>query len=87
MVNNGLPIFIINPALFDPKGEFLFPEKDLTIPQTQIPLPGFDNECDNEIMEILNTKLEKEQLTPRDFIIKQLSNLSLEGTQREAFME
>lgn len=53
-----------------------------------IPLPGFGTEtADEEIQGLLDAVLKKERLTPRDFVLRQLHNLSLEGGERNALME
>jgi len=53
------------------------------IPKT-VPIVGFGTEIkNNTIKEILK----KEDLTPRDFIIRQIPDLSAEGTDRNVFVQ
>jgi tRNA pseudouridine13 synthase len=53
----------------------------------KIPLPGFAAETEDvEIEGYLNDILQMNSLTPRDFVIRQLPNLSLEGDSRDALM-
>lgn len=49
----------------------------------EFPLIGFDTDTNSEILAIL----QKESITLRDFIIRQLPNLSMEGTTRNAFVK
>tara|TARA_Y100000310_G_scaffold327902_1_gene395050 strand:- start:2542 stop:3495 length:954 start_codon:yes stop_codon:yes gene_type:complete len=49
----------------------------------KIPIVGFGTESNDKIMRIL---LEKEKIVPRDFIIRQIPELSSEGDERSAFM-
>jgi len=64
-------------------GEFVFPPRDTALSPIAIPLPGFSTADDPLLAPILK----KEGLTPRDFVIRQLPNLSLEGVERAAFMD
>jgi len=67
-------------------GEFVFPDNESVV-QVQIPLPGFGLEYENdEIRKIMDDVLLAAKITPRDFVLKQLPNLSLEGAPRPAFM-
>jgi tRNA pseudouridine13 synthase len=67
-------------------GEFVFPKNE-SVPQVQIPLPGFGVEYENdEIRKIVEEVLIAAKITPRDFVLKQLPNLSLEGAPRPALM-
>jgi len=61
-------------------GELSFTEKH---DKKEFPLIGFETTPNKEILEILK----QENLTLRDFIIRQLPNLSLEGTTRKAFVK
>lgn len=65
--------------------EFNFGELSFTnqSDDKEFPLIGFDTDTNKEISAIL----QKENLTSRDFIIRQLPNLSLEGTTRNAFVK
>jgi tRNA pseudouridine13 synthase len=49
----------------------------------KIPIVGFGTESNDKIMRTL---LEKEKIVPRDFIIRQIPELSSEGDERSAFM-
>ena len=54
----------------------------------KIPLLGFGTEIkDSLLKEIINKLLNKEKLTLRNFINKQIPELSLEGSNRDAFVE
>ncbi len=65
-------------------GELVFPEKEVTVDAAAIPIPGFDAATlQSPIMAAI---LKEEGLTPRDFVIRQLPNLSLEGTERNALV-
>ena len=63
-----------------PFGELSFTEKQ---DNKEFPLIGFETTPNKEILAILK----QENLTLRDFIIRQLPNLSLEGTTRKAFVK
>lgn len=64
-------------------GEFVFPPRHSSFTCIAIPLPGFSTADDPLLAPILK----EEGLTPRDFVIRQLPNLSLEGAERAAFMD
>jgi tRNA pseudouridine13 synthase len=67
-------------------GELYFPEK--SIQQQDIPLIGFDIECDNEeVHTILEKIMKQENITSRDFIIRQMPELSASGTNRPLLSE
>jgi tRNA pseudouridine13 synthase len=54
----------------------------------KVPIIGFGIDIkDEKLKKIINEKLEKEQITFRDFIIKQIPELSSEGSEREMFVE
>ena len=56
----------------------------------EVPLIGFGTELDGlpaELKKIIKIILEKENLELNDFIIKQIPNLSLEGSYRKVWME
>jgi len=63
-------------------GEFIFPENDTVVENAPLPLPGFTITDNNLMAEILA----EEGLTSRDFVIRQLPNLSLEGAERDALI-
>ncbi|RME31850.1 tRNA pseudouridine(13) synthase TruD, partial [Candidatus Woesearchaeota archaeon] len=66
-------------------GELLFPEE--RIADTVLPLPGFGVTGTTPIAaQLLDEVLAAAQLSPRNFIIKQLPNLSLEGDERRALV-
>jgi tRNA pseudouridine13 synthase len=50
---------------------------------TKLPIIGFGTSPDNQTTEILK----REEITTRDFIIKELPELSSEGTERDVFAE
>ncbi len=76
------------------QGGFLFPVRGETVRNASIPIPGFGFINDNGTDKNTNTGrdyliqriLEQEGLTPRDFVIRQLPNLSLEGGSRDALI-
>lgn len=57
----------------------------------KIHIVGFGTEIeeikDAELKKIIKNILEKEKLSPRDFIIKSIPELSSEGTERDLFLE
>ncbi len=53
----------------------------------EIPLVGFATEASPEIEEIISELLKEENLTKRDFILRDFPELSLEGNSRKIFME
>jgi len=66
-------------------GKLVFPEDRIEI---KIPLLGFDTEFDNEeIKNIYADLLKKEDISLRDFIIRQIPNLSSEGSARDLFVD
>lgn len=66
-------------------GEFLFPSGK--IEDKALPVIGFGTELGDDTVSIIARKvLEKHKLSPRDFIIRQLPELSIEGTMRGAFV-
>jgi tRNA pseudouridine13 synthase len=68
------------------QGTFVFPKKE--IKNTKIPLIGFDTECeDEELNKIIKNLLQKENITPREFIIRQLPELSCTGETRQLLIE
>lgn len=70
------------------QGGLAFPINTFAIENKQIPLPGFGNEeADPEIQKYIDDILRMNGLAPRDFVIKQLPNLSQEGALRPALME
>ncbi len=70
------------------QGKLAFP-KELDKPNNiSIPLIGFGTEFEDKELESAYTKLlEKENLTQRDFIIREIPNLSSEGSERDVFSE
>ena len=57
----------------------------------KIPLIGFGTEIDEieseEIKKIMDEIMQEEKITERDFIIRQIPELSSEGSEREAFIK
>jgi len=64
------------------QGEFIFSGRSETVRNVSLPIPGFSI-TDNALIEAI---LEQEHLSPRDFVIRQLPNLSLEGGERDALI-
>ena len=62
------------------QGELFFPKE--TIESRRIPLPGFGVAYEGELVEFATEVLAEENITLRDFVVKQLPNLSLEGEER-----
>lgn len=61
-------------------------EKDRT--QEKIPMIGFGFETNNsEIQEIVDSILKEEEINERDFIIRQIPELSAEGMDRKLYMD
>lgn len=53
-----------------------------------VPMVGFGMEIDScELQEIINDIMKREQVTLRDFIIRQMPDLSAEGIAREIYVE
>jgi tRNA pseudouridine13 synthase len=68
------------------QGIFYFPRKK--IENAKIPLVGFGTElADSKISEVATAVMKKHSITQRDFIIKQLPALTIEGDLRDAFTE
>jgi tRNA pseudouridine13 synthase len=55
--------------------------------QRKIPIIGFGMDVEDDLKEILENIMFEEKLTPRSFIIRQIPNLSVEGTNRELFID
>jgi len=54
----------------------------------KIPVVGFGTEFENKEIEIMIKKiLEKEKITLRDFIVRQIPELSMEGNERNTFIK
>ena len=54
----------------------------------RVPIIGFGSEIEDErVEEIIDRLLSEERITYRDFIIKEIPELSSEGTERDVFME
>ena len=68
-------------------GYLVFPDE--AIPDLEIPLLGFEDlpKLDKDLTEILEILKKRENLSPQDFIIKQIPELSAEGELRKAFVE
>lgn len=66
------------------QGVLHFPQEK--VEQTSIPMPGFAVEY-AEFDDLIKQVLKQEGLTDRDFVIRQLPNLSLEGTTRKLLID
>ena len=56
--------------------------------EAELPIIGFGTEFeDDEIKQEIEELMKEENITLRDFIIKQLPNLSLEGDSRQLYSE
>lgn len=67
-------------------GDFIFPTS--TILNKKIPLIGFGSEkYDGVITEIINTITKKEEISPRDFIIRKLPEVSVDGSERDLLID
>ncbi len=62
-------------------GEFLFPLQK--IKNQKIPILGFGVHINNKFNKIINNIMKEEIITPRDFIIRELPNMSVEGDNRD----
>jgi len=70
------------------QGTLVFPEINDNIENKSLPLPGFGNDAtDSVTQKYVDDVLRMHNLSSRDFVIKQLPNLSLEGDLRDAFMK
>ena len=58
----------------------LFFVDEKKVDMLKIPLIGFDNEGNEKIMQ-------NEEITTRDFVIRQIPELSMEGDERDVFVE
>ncbi len=68
------------------RGEFLFPSGKAK--NMMLPVIGFGTELGNDATSAIAKKvLRKHELTQRDFAIRQLPELSVEGAMREAFVK
>lgn len=74
-------------------GVFAFPDekeiKKRNFQELKIPLIGFDYQSKKnpETQEIIEALMKTEQISPNDFILKQIPQLTLEGEMRKAFEE
>lgn len=69
-------------------GKLVFISNHKQFVNLEIPLLGFSNNIvDNELTKIIVEIMEQEKINPRDFIIKQIPELSLEGEMRKSFIE
>ncbi|MBS3127786.1 tRNA pseudouridine(13) synthase TruD [Candidatus Woesearchaeota archaeon] len=67
---------------------YLFENKEEKDKQKKIPLLGFGYTCgDEHLKKIIASVMKEEQIQERDFINKQFPALSIEGTERNLFME
>ena len=66
-------------------GTFVFVENPDKFAGLEVPLIGFSDDLiqDNEINEITTSIMEKENISHKDFIIKQIPELTLEGEMRK----
>jgi len=72
------------------RGIFAFPRKGLfSDSKESIPLVGFGSDLSIEegIPKIVSDTLKKDGITQRDFIVKEMPELSSEGSERKAFCE
>ena len=68
------------------QGIFVFPNKKIR--NMKIPLLGFGTEIEeNKIKIIITTLLKKEEITLRDFIIRQLPEVSVDGSERDMVID
>ncbi len=71
--------------------EFLKNAKTEGIGTFKIPVIGFDFQCNSiktpKLKKIIKKLIEEEKISPRDFIIPQLPELTSEGTSRDLFFE
>jgi len=65
-------------------GTFAFPTAK--VEQARVPIPGFGTDAPAKLAPLLDALLEREGITFRDFVIRQLPNLSLQGEERDLFM-
>lgn len=65
-------------------GEFVFCKKDII--DIKIPLVNFDSVFDNELIDLYRDLLEKESVSLKDFVIKEIPELVSEGVERDGFV-
>ena len=72
-------------------GDISLPQENIEnkeILNLEIPMIGFGLETNNpQIAKIIDEILKEEKITPRDFIIRQLANISCEGDNRKLFVQ
>jgi len=62
--------------------------KNKSMKNIKIPVIGFGTETsNNQLGKIINNILKKEKIFLRDFIIREMPELSSEGTERDLFIE
>ncbi len=70
-------------------GEFCFPKENIV--DMEVPLPGFDLDSrsirDKKLYQIYEKVLLEENILPRDFIIRELPDVSCEGGKRSIIMK
>jgi len=67
------------------RGSFLFPKSK--VENVELPIIGFGMETEGVIGKITEEILKEENITPRNFIIRQLPQITSEGTVRNAFIK
>lgn len=65
----------------------LYLKKNPNTAQRKIPMIGFGMEVDDDLQKIIDKIMFEENLNQRSFIIRQIPNLSVEGTNRELFID
>ncbi|HII30264.1 hypothetical protein COT48_00210 [Candidatus Woesearchaeota archaeon CG08_land_8_20_14_0_20_47_9] len=65
------------------EGFLLFPRQ--RIRNALLPLPGFATETKGVVRQITEAVLSESHITPREFILRSIPELSLQGTERQAF--
>lgn len=66
---------------------FLYLKDNFDSKQKKVPIPGFGVVVDDEFESIYDDLLEKEDVSPRDFIIREIPDLSAEGTYRDLYID
>ena len=74
-------------SVLHPFGEFIFPVEITT--KAVLPLPGFGTETikDEDINELMKARLTEHNIDMRNFVFKEIPELSSEGALRHAFVK
>jgi tRNA pseudouridine13 synthase len=74
-----------DPAAVDVDGPVPIAVPSIDLPDVSIPLFGFGTQSDPAFASLYETILAREGLVPRDFVVRSLPFLTVEGDERDAF--